>query len=212
MIQTDWKEKLGFACVLLTIITLAITITINAFPLYIFDIGHLDILDRVDLSQEELLRNYRELMTYLNFPWISQLKMTDFPVSDSGAFHFWEVKRLFLLNYAVLLFTMVPSAMFLRKLWKEKRLWILNNGLTIAAFVPVVLGFFMFIGFDNFFTTFHHVFFNNDAWIFDPKVDPIILVLPEQYFLHCFILAIFLFELIILGIIYCGKRQFKLKN
>ncbi|MGX6979963.1 TIGR01906 family membrane protein [Vagococcus elongatus] len=212
MIRTNWKEKVGLACLMLTVITLAITITINAFPLYVFDIGHLDILDRVALSQEELLKNYRELMSYLNFPWISQLKMTDFPVSASGAFHFWEVKKLFLLNYGVFLLTVIPSTMFLRKLWKEKRLWILNNGLTIAALVPVFLGFFMFVGFDKFFTTFHHVFFNNDAWIFDPELDPIILALPEQYFFHSFILAIVLFELIILGIIYIGRRQFKSKN
>lgn len=209
MKNQKWRHYLGVTCLFFTIITLAITLTINAYPLYVFDIKYLNILDWVDLSKTELLANYRQLMAYLNLPWVSQLKMTDFPVSASGAFHFYEVKRLFMLNYGVLLITLIPSVIFLKESIKQKRLWKLVRPFQIGALIPVGLGFGMLIGFQQFFETFHGVFFNNDDWLFDPATDPIINVLPEAYFMHCFILALVIFELIMLVGIVSGRRELK---
>ena len=36
-----------------------------------------------------------------------------------------------------------------------------------------------------FFIGFHHVMFSNDYWLFDPATDPVILILPDAFFLHC---------------------------
>ena len=38
---------------------------------------------------------------------------------------------------------------------------------------------------EAFFIGFHHVMFSNDYWLFDPLRDPVILLLPEQFFFHC---------------------------
>ena len=35
------------------------------------------------------------------------------------------------------------------------------------------------------FTMFHKLFFRNDYWIFDPRIDPIIIALPEELFMIC---------------------------
>lgn len=202
-------EYLGFFCLFLTIISLCIAITINFRPLYIFDIDYLAILDYTTIGKKELIANFDQLMQYLNNPFISTLKLSDFPVSESGAFHFYEVKRLFLLNYGVLLVTIVPSGFFLRYLKKNGWLWRLMNPFRIGMILPLFLLFLMFIGFDQFFVQFHSIFFNNDAWLFNPATDPIINVLPEGFFMHCFILFFILLEGILLTGYLIGRNALK---
>ncbi|MGX7030713.1 TIGR01906 family membrane protein [Vagococcus zengguangii] len=203
------KNKVQFLILVVFILTLAITLTINAYPLYVFDIGHLGIEEMTGLTKGTLLSNYHQLMGYLNHPFIKTLKMDDFPVSESGAFHFYEVKRLFILNYALLIVTSIPAVCFVKQLWQSNRLWIIKQALAYTALVPVILGFVMLVAFDQVFIAFHHLMFNNDAWLFDPVTDPVIMALPEQYFFHCFALAVILFEAIILALFFKSKHQLK---
>lgn len=207
----SWQrwEKVGLAFWLLTLLTLAITLTINARWLYQWDIQHLELLNYTSLSEKELLMNFDQLMRYLNTPWITELKLSDFPVSASGALHFYEVKRLFLVNYGVLLVSLIPSFLYVRHLFKNKRLWTLIQPFKIAVGVPLIIAVVMAMGFDRFFVAFHGIFFNNDAWIFNPATDPIINVLPEEFFLHCFILFFVLLEIFFFLQIVIGKYALK---
>ncbi|OEG15070.1 hypothetical protein BCR22_13900 [Enterococcus plantarum] len=204
-----WFERAGIACLILTIVSLSTTITINFRLLYVFEIDSLKILDYVDMDKQTLLKNFDQLMAYLNNPFIDTLKLSDFPSSKSGAFHFYEVKRLFLLCYGVLLVTLIPSVIFVFRLIKSKRVWRLIRPFQWGMIIPAFLGVLMAIGFDQFFVAFHGVFFNNDDWLFDPATDPIINVLPEQYFMHCFILFFVLLELFFFIGIILGKRELK---
>ncbi|MGX6961507.1 TIGR01906 family membrane protein [Vagococcus xieshaowenii] len=203
------KNKGQFLLLVLFILTLAITLTINAYPLYSWDISYLSIEDKTGLSKERLLINYHELMKYLNHPLINELKMSDFPVSESGAFHFYEVKRLFLINYVLMFITGIPAVSFVSSLWKSGRLWLIKHALAFTALVPIILVFFLLVAFDQVFVAFHHLMFNNDAWLFDPQTDPVIIALPEQYFLHCFTLAVLLFEGFVLFLLIKSKQQLK---
>ena len=202
-----WLEPILWLCLFLAIISLVITVTINAYPLYVWEVRSLKIVEQVGLSREALLSNYQELMRYLNYPWVTLLQLPDFPSSASGAFHFYEVKKLFLLNYSVLMVTLLPALALLRKLRREQRLWQLVRPFQIGAVAPLVLGFLLLTNFNWFFETFHHVFFNNDDWLFDPSTDPIINALPAEYFMHCFILAFITLELIFIVGIYLGRRS-----
>ncbi|EOL45922.1 TIGR01906 family membrane protein [Enterococcus caccae] len=204
-----WRERAGIVCLILTIISLSITLTINFRLLYTIDIDVLNILDYVSMDKTTLLKNYGELMSYLNNPLNHTLQLPDFPVSKSGAFHFYEVKRLFLLCYGVLILTIIPSGIFIWRLMRNKRVWRLIRPFQWGMIIPVIFGAVMAIGFDQFFVAFHGVFFNNDDWMFDPMTDPIINVLPEEFFMHCFILFFVLLELFFfIGIIF-GKRELK---
>ena len=51
------------------------------------------------------------------------------------------------------------------------------------------------IGFDQFFVAFHEVLFCDNSWLFDPATDPIISVLPEQFFMHTFLIFLLVYEL-----------------
>lgn len=203
------KRNLLTVVLVLFIVTVAITFTINARWLYQWDINYLNILNNVDVNRRELLLNYDELMRYLNLFWVNPLVMPDFPTSDMGAFHFFEVKKLFQLNYLVLAMTSIPSVWFILTMIKEQTMWLLIRPFTyILTGIGVIL-FGMLVAFDAFFVLFHSVFFNNDAWIFDPYTDPIILALPQDYFLHCFILFfVLLVTLLLIGIL-VGKGQLK---
>ncbi len=70
----------------------------------------------------------------------------------------------------------------------SKRLLGLVPCLFLMMVLPVVLAVMaVMIGFDQFFTLFHQVLFARDnTWLFDPRVDSIILALPEDYFMHAF--------------------------
>ncbi|MGX7244227.1 TIGR01906 family membrane protein [Enterococcus quebecensis] len=204
-----WFERAGILCLILTIISLAITITINFRLLYVIDIDSLKILDYMSMDKSTLLKNFDQLMAYLNNPFNHTLKLSDFPVSESGAFHFYEVKRLFLLCYGVLALTIIPSGIFIFRLIKTKRIWRLIRPFQWGMIIPVFFGVLMAIGFDQFFVAFHGLFFNNDDWLFDPVTDPIINVLPEEFFMHCFILFFVLLELFFFIGIVAGKRELK---
>lgn len=151
-------------------------------------------------------------MAFLNNPFASQLALPDFPMSEAGRGHFIDVKKLFMLNYAVLLVTFIPSLIFLVKLKRQQSLWRLILPFELGMVIPVVFGFVMATGFDRFFVTFHKLFFQNDDWLFDPRTDPIINVLPESFFMHCFILAFVLLELCFLAFVLWGRTSFKQKN
>ncbi|ENZ9220200.1 TIGR01906 family membrane protein [Enterococcus hirae] len=205
-----WGEYAGLVCLFFMLISLAIAITINFRFLYELDIKYLNILDHTTLDQETLLKNFDQLMAYLNNPFQKELSLQNFPISTSGAHHFYEVKKLFLLNYFVLLLlTLIPSIYYLFYLKRHKRFWRLVQPFKIGMLVPIVFGFFMLVGFDRFFILFHETFFNNDDWLFDPTTDPIINVLPEQFFMHSFILFFILIELFFAFFVIIGKRELK---
>lgn len=203
------KEILKRVTLILFLLSLAITLTINARWLYSFDINYLGITEYTDYSKQTIMSNYEELMRYLNFFWVKTLSMNDFPTSTEGAFHFLEVKRLFQLNYAVFFVTLIPSVMYLYRLIKTKMVWTLLTMIRGILFGLGALAFFMIVAFDQFFVLFHEVFFNNDAWIFYPETDPIILVLPQEYFFHCFALFFVLFILFLLLLLFKGKKELR---
>ena len=204
-----WFENGGIALLMVFILALSITATINFRPLYEFDINYLSILDYTQLDKTTLLKNFGQLMNYLNNPFNQTLKLTDFPMSTSGAFHFYEVKRLFLLCYSVLIVSAVPSFFTIKHLIKNKRLWRLIKPFKWGMLIPVLFGFLMIVGFDQFFVSFHGIFFNNSDWLFDPATDPIINVLPEAFFMHCFLLFFILLELFLfIGVLF-GNKELK---
>lgn len=199
----------GLVSLFLFLLTLAITITINFRPLYRFSIQRFDLLTISGLDQETLLKNFDQLMDFLNKPWITSMNLPDFPMSAAGYGHFVDVKYLFLLNYAVLLVTVIPAVAYLLYLKRNGRLWQLVRPFQWGMGVPVILGFLMAIGFDTFFVKFHELFFSNDDWLFDPATDPIINVLPEGFFMYCFILAFVLLEVFFFLMVLIGRRSLR---
>lgn len=203
------KYFFGYTAIFLLVLSASVAFTINFTPLYSFDIDYLNIEQMTGFSKAVILDNYRILMQYLNFPWIAELKMPDFPASESGLFHFHEVKRLFLLDYAILGVSASATVLFLRMVKKEQGYWRMLNPLRLMIAAPLVALAVIFMNFDRLFVAFHGVFFNNDAWIFDARTDPIILALPQDFFMHCFVLVFVMLELVLVLLYFWVRRKVK---
>lgn len=206
------KRSIQWLVLYLFVISGSIAVTIwGTFILYPIDIHFLNILEQSaqKISFGALMHNYTQLMAYLNFPWIDQLKMTNFSSSANGLQHFADVKQLFILDIVILLISGILAIHFLIKLKQEGKLWQLIRPFQVAVVIPLLIGFLMAMNFDQFFIGFHELFFSNSDWLFDPNVDPIITVLPEDFFMHCFILAVVLLEGSFIWGIIAGKRQLK---
>lgn len=201
------RDYFGIASLFIAIITLAITLTIWALPLFKFSLTHLAIPERIGLSKETIIENYYILLRYLHLPWVNQLTLPDFPVSASGAFHFYEVKLLFYLNYTLLVGSVIGSICYLKKLRIENKLWRLRPVFKVAIIVPFILLFILVIDFDWLFVKFHEIAFNNDAWLFNPQTDPIINVLTEEFFMYSFVLFFILVELSFIGSYFYLKKN-----
>ncbi|WP_390404906.1 TIGR01906 family membrane protein [Lacticaseibacillus jixiensis] len=191
------------ACVWATIL-----LTYGLYPVFMLKDG----LPQVcGLAFGRLYHNYLQLLAYLQLPWLSQLHMSDFGSSPSGAQHFADVRKLFILAIVVCLLTAWPAINSWLHLRRTKRRWHLVASFQVGAILPLVLGALMAMNFDAVFVRFHQVLFRNDDWLFDPAKDPIINVLPEDFFMACFALFLVLFELVMAYGIWRGRQDARLK-
>ncbi|MQS52877.1 TIGR01906 family membrane protein [Companilactobacillus mishanensis] len=184
--QKDGIYTIGLA---LFFFTLAITATIFAsYPIFHFDIGHYFLDQEANMSSSRLMHNYNQMMNYLINPFDWHWYLDDFRSSLSGRTHFEDCKKLFMLNFAVL----IISGMYV---WfnRKKRAYY-NKVFLYIAIVGVILAALMVVDFDDFFVIFHKILFRNNDWLFDASLDPIIDVLPEEFFTQCFVLFFVLFE------------------
>lgn len=195
----------------LTIIALCIAVVINFQPLYYLFVKQEKLAQVVGLSQDELLSNYRNLLNYLNFPWVSSLGLT-LPSSASGLTHFADVKRLFMVDYVVLLIGAPFSYYYLRQLKKRQMFWELISLAQLALAAGIIVAVTMALSFQQFFIAFHKVLFRNNDWIFDPAKDPIINALPDEFFLACFVLFFILFIVSMVILYLLGKHSLKPKR
>ena len=203
------KTKFTFVGSLFCLLSLAILLTIYlAWLLYPQEISLLNLTNRVHLQPQTIQHNFNVLMDYLTNPLSQVLEMLDFPSSASGIHHFAVVKGLFHLAQGVAVVTLPIFYLFWKQVIQKGFLPLYRRALLIILSLPLVLGLVgVFIGFEQFFTLFHQILFvGDDTWLFDPAKDPVILILPENFFLHAFLLFFCLYELIF-GFMYLQSRK-----
>ena len=203
------KTKFTFVGSILFLLSLAILFTIYlAWLVYPLEISWLNLTNRVHLQPQTIQHNFNVLMAYLTNPFSQQLEMPDLPSSVSGLHHFAVVKGLFHLAQGVALVTLPIFYLFWKQVIRKGFLPLYRRALLIILSLPLALGLVgVFIGFEQFFTLFHQILFvGDDTWLFDPAKDPVILILPENFFLHAFLLFFCLYELIF-GFMYLQSRK-----
>ena len=148
----------------------------------------------VNLSIGQVMSNYDQLMWYLIWPFKRKLRMSNLPTSSMAAGHFADVKKLFVL--AIIAFLCCLIILFWSKKRNKKFLRLNKVWALLFLLLPVAILPFALTNFDNFFITFHHLFFaGSNTWLFDPVTDPIINVLTEGFFASCFAIAGIVYEL-----------------
>lgn len=195
----------------LTLISLAVVLTLACKPLYYLDIHALHIPETIGYTISEIKANYDAVIDYSLSFGNAPLEFPTFPMSEGGRIHFEEVKNIFnLFKYIAIFGTLTGAAGILRQRRKQSYGYLkLTAILTVA--LPAVIGATVALNWDWTFAAFHELAFNNDYWLFDPATDPIINILPDAYFLHC---AVMILVLVILGSLICGLiyRRVQRKN
>lgn len=184
-----------FCCALFFfILTFSIGLPIYCRPCYYAHIDAME-LQESGFSKQEIIDAYNEVLDYLTVPWC-KFGTGVMDSSEDGAAHFADCKALFMLNAAVLLFSLVTLIV----------LWILNRHKKIcfsrlgkrspsfwaalaAIVLPLILGGLAALNFDQAFEIFHSLFFpGKNNFRFNPYTDEIIKVLPQDFFMNCAIL------------------------
>lgn len=192
------KTKLELAGLGLSILSGAILATIYlAWLIYPWEISFLDLEEVVYLKSADISYNFNILMTYLTNPFATVLDMPNFTSSADGLKHFADVKNLFHLAQALFLLSLPTLYFFFRDVVLKGYGKVAEKLLIWLAVLPLMIGAVgVLVGFDTFFVLFHTVLFPGDStWLFNPNTDPVIYILPAEFFLHCFLLFLFLYEM-----------------
>lgn len=187
------NEVKGFLCGLigmLFLISAAVMLTLSCKSLYKADMKRLDLAQETGYSEEEILENYKELIAYNISPLHKELKFPTFPMSEEAGIHFKEVKVIFqgffwMMILSGIAFFMIAAFQIRKKDWK----FLKYTGIC-SLVIPCITGALVAWNWEWVFVTFHELVFANDYWLFDPVTDPVILVLPDEYFMHCAVMII----------------------
>lgn len=200
------KQTIYGIVIVLACLALAIFLTVNSVWLFDINIHALKLTKATGLTPTQMHQDYVRIVAYLQLPWISSLKLHFFFSSAKGLQHFHDVKGLIMFNNIVGLILVPVGGYLLHQLNKKSLTWLLITPIKVITTVSLVIIGLMFVNFEQVFIAFHEVLFRNQDWIFDPNTDPVINMLPDTFFMECFLLF-FVFFFGALGIIYWKGRQ-----
>ena len=195
------KRTSTFLSVIFLLAVMVLTITFSiGLPIYVrpFYYAHVDALklpETYGIEREEVVKAYDEVLDYLTKDGY-EFGTGSLAHSEEGKKHFEDCKVLFDLNKRAFIISLCVAIV----------LFILDKigAISLARPFGLTLGFFAGLttlaifatlavvvaqDFSTAFTTFHQLFFPGKTnWIFNPYTDPIILFMPNRFFMDCAIL------------------------
>lgn len=191
----------------LLVLSASIAVPLLCRPFYYAHIEALNLDGYTGLSVEQIKEAFDQVMDYC-LGLRPDFAAGVLPFSESGASHFADVRVLFLLDLWVAGLSLA-ALLVLFVLSRKRKLTpapLLGHGPGFWAAVGLG-GLFLIVGglaatnFERAFVIFHSLFFPGKTnWLFDWRTDPIILLLPEDFFRNCavLILALLIFWCVIL--------------
>ena len=164
------------------------------FDVYRQEYEKYDVLSDLDMTMDDVMYVTHEMMDYLrgNGDTLSVIttvegREQDF-FNEQDRFHMAEVRDLFIggLNIRLgacaavvlcIVFLLISRADIKKII--PRSYWI---ALGITGIAVALIGIAAVVDFNAVFVQFHHIFFDNDLWIFDPAEDYMIRMLPEGLF------------------------------
>ncbi len=192
----------------LFIISASAVFTLNFRPLYYHDISSLNIEETSGYSENVIRENYDALIDYNSVFHRGSLDLS-LPMSREGRIHFQDVKRIFDVLQILCVLSLIGSLILGIRAWKQGYRGFLKSAAVLSVFLPVIAGILIAFNWDNAFILFHELMFSNDYWLFDERTDPVINILPDEFFLHCALLIILLIlaASLIMGLIYLRQKK-----
>lgn len=200
-----------YVLIFISLITV-LFVLINSTLIYRNFISFFNLEKYTGVSSEALMVDYKCIINYLNNPLNSSLEFENFFMSEKGAYHFLEVKNIIFIIQILFIIFCVTALIFYQM--NKRNIFVFpiksfdySFNIVIITFGILLVGF--YFNFSYMFEKFHKILFNNDYWIFDKRVDPIITALPEEFFLTCGVICSLLIIVIslFLKLIYIMKRK-----
>ena len=179
------------------ILSVSVAIPILLRPFYYAHIEPLELESAAGLSREQIVTAYDRMMDFCTGR-TEEFSTGVLPWSESGKAHFVDVRGLFLLDlYAALGTGLILTVwLLLRRKSPIQPARLRGHGFAFWGSVGLC-GSFLIIGglaaldFDRAFRIFHALFFpGKDNWLFDPRQDAVITILPQVFFRNCAILIL----------------------
>lgn len=185
---------LAFSVIIILLISSFETAMYSDFGVYEREYEKYDVLDDLGMTMEDTMHVTREMMAYLrgdrdvlSVETTVEGRQQDF-FNEQDRFHMAEVRDLFIggldlrLGACAVAVLCILILIFLRADWRKivpRSYWIVLAviGVLLAVFAAAAV-----IDFNAVFVGFHHIFFDNDLWLFDPAEDYMIRMLPEGLF------------------------------
>ena len=180
----------------------SVAVPILCRPFYYAHIHSLDLPGQTGYTEAEIRAAFDEMMDYCTGG--DPFSAGGMAWSEEGKSHFADVRRLFLFDLNALWVSAAALVVLLLvcRLGGRRPARLAGRGPCFWAGAGLGCAFLLIGGlaaldFDRAFVVFHALFFpGKDNWLFDPRTDEIINVLPQEFFMHC--------ALLILGILIVG--------
>lgn len=185
---------LAFSVIIILLISSFETAMYSDFGVYEREYEKYDVLDDLGMTMEDTMHVTREMMAYLrgdrdvlSVETMVEGRQQDF-FNEQDRFHMAEVRDLFIggldlrLGACAAAVLCIIILIFQRADWRKivsRSYWIVLAviGVLLTVFAAAAV-----IDFNAVFVGFHHIFFDNDLWLFDPAEDYMIRMLPEGLF------------------------------
>ena len=196
VIKLQWLAGviLAFAVIAAVLITSFEIAMYADFSVYQKEYEKYDVLSELDMTMDDVMYVTHEMMGYLRGGRDTLSVMTtvegkeqDF-FNEQDRFHMGEVRDLFIGGLNIRMGSCIAAVLclvFLLATRADIRKVIPRSyqaALGVSAAAAAIIGIAAAIDFNTVFVQFHHIFFDNDQWIFDPATDYMIRMLPEGLF------------------------------
>lgn len=152
-----------------------------------------DVTASVEMEMDDLLGVTDEMMAYLRGDRESLQVDTVVAGQLRGFFstreiaHMADVKNLFLGGMTIRRWAIAVCAVCFCWMLLRRRLTrlpkVLLWGISGILILCAVCGGIVATDFHKYFVIFHHIFFDNDLWLLDPKTDLLIRIVPQPFFM-----------------------------
>lgn len=166
---------------------LMISIEINAYNVNYFTKSYekYNIEHITSKSSEDLNIITLDLIKYLKNIGGNELLEPHF--NEREILHMEDVQHLFNLERIVKYVSILTSFLIVLYFIKKEKILIIGKTLFYGLFsnyiLLSILGVFIALDFNKYFTYFHQIFFSNELWLLDPMTDLMIQMLPEEFFI-----------------------------
>lgn len=148
-----------------------------------------NIAEYAGVDSDKLKKMYSNLIDYI-YKGDQNLINTDFNKREVS--HMVDVNKLYNINIMVTYvatISLIAYIVYLSFAYKKKRsiyreLKFIRKIFLTILFAMIILSIIISIDFDSAFIKFHHLFFNNDLWLLDPRTDIMIRMLPQDFFMN----------------------------